>query len=176
MLCSKCHKSIPRGEEIQIKGSIICQECSLAIKKEDKERIIARCWNCNRFIYKSELIHEIIRSDSKNFSKWFSIGIGGSEKLFQCDECYQAWRNKVKKSRNLSKLKSLFLGLCIGIFLGAVIELFFPEIDKRMNNNPSLTFILTISLFTILLILGPILETNRHEIRERLKKKRKIKK
>ena len=66
MLCSKCHKNILKGKEIQIKGTIFCEECNLIVKKENKEKVVARCWNCNRFIYKGDLVHEISRNDSKN--------------------------------------------------------------------------------------------------------------
>jgi formylmethanofuran dehydrogenase subunit E len=43
MLCSKCHESAPKGKEIQVRGTIFCKECDLVIKKENKEKVIARC-------------------------------------------------------------------------------------------------------------------------------------
>ncbi|RHZ36433.1 hypothetical protein [endosymbiont GvMRE of Glomus versiforme] len=75
MLCSKCRENIPGGKEIQIEGTIICKECVSVVEKENKEKVIARCWNCNQFVHKGELISESIRNNSKNFSKWFSVGI-----------------------------------------------------------------------------------------------------
>ena len=66
------------------------------------------------------------------------------------------------------------MGFCIGVSLKLVAELFFPEIDKKMSDNPRVLFALLILLFIIIIILGPILETSRYKIRERKKKEGKI--
>ena len=70
MLCSKCHENIPQGEEMQVKGTIICKECISFIEKENREKAVARCWNCNEFILKGDLIHEISKNNSKNWINW----------------------------------------------------------------------------------------------------------
>ena len=173
MLCSKCHENISRGKEIQIEGSTICKECALVIEKKDKEKVIARCWNCNCFIYKDELIHESLRNDSRNFSKWFSVGSESSEKLFQCDECYQEWRNKIKRRESWPRVRFILLGFCIGYFLGLVLKLFFPEIAKIVDDNPRKFFTLLILLLIIVVILEPFLEISRYEFKKRKKDKKK---
>ena len=43
MLCSKCYKKIPQGEEIQVEGTVFCKECNLTTEKENEEKIVARC-------------------------------------------------------------------------------------------------------------------------------------
>jgi hypothetical protein len=73
-------------------------------------------------------------------------------------------------------MRFLLLGFCIGISLKLVTGLFFPEIDKKMSDNPRMFFTLLILLFIIIIILGPFLEISRYEIRENKKKKEKAKK
>ncbi|RHZ37601.1 hypothetical protein GvMRE_I1g216 [endosymbiont GvMRE of Glomus versiforme] len=71
MLCSKCHKKISQGEEIQIEGSIICQKCTL--DNSAKKEIVGRCNECLELIHKDEIIHEV-------YENW---GTENSEKLLR---------------------------------------------------------------------------------------------
>ncbi|CAG8654379.1 13256_t:CDS:10, partial [Ambispora leptoticha] len=103
----KCHEGIPKGKEMQIEGTIICKECALIIEKESKEKVVARCWNCNCLISTGELVHEISRNDSKGWISRFSLNLENYEKMAQCDDCYLEWRNKVKKGEKWLKAKDI---------------------------------------------------------------------
>jgi hypothetical protein len=62
MLCSKCHKKITNGEEIQIKGSIFCKDCV------DKEPI-GRCYTCSpkKMLYHKDKVYESSKGTNKSF-------------------------------------------------------------------------------------------------------------
>ena len=53
MLCGKCLEKIKQGEEIQVKGSIVCQKCAPSLESA------GRCNSCFKIIYKDEIIHEV---------------------------------------------------------------------------------------------------------------------
>lgn len=143
------------------------------LKKINKEKIIARCWNCNKFIHKGELIHEISRNDSKNWIYRLSLNLENYEKMFQCDDCYQEWRNKVKKGEKWLITKGRILFFCLGMFLYFAASLFFPERVKRMHDETSVTFFFFILLFIIIFLSGPVLNINRYEFKKREKSKKK---
>ncbi|CFW92746.1 Conserved protein of unknown function (Zinc finger, LIM-type) [endosymbiont DhMRE of Dentiscutata heterogama] len=86
MLCSKCYQKIPKGEEIQIKGSIVCEKCA----SNDLESI-GGCNYCLKLIYKDEMIHEV-------YEKW---GTESSEKLITCHSCYKKWLKIAKLKRSI---------------------------------------------------------------------------
>lgn len=173
MLCSKCRESISQGKEIQIEGTTICKECALIIEKENKEKVIARCWNCNRLINRGELVHEISRNDSKNWINRFSLNLENYEKMAQCDDCYQEWRNKVKKGEKWLEAKGGILYFCLGIFIYLIAILFFSERIRKMKDETSVVIFLFILLFIIIFLSGPVLNINRYEFKKRKKDKKK---
>lgn len=159
---------------MQIEGTIICKKCTLVIEKENKEKVIARCWNCNLLIYKGDLVHEISKNDSKNWINRFSLNLENYEKVTQCDSCYQEWRNKVKKGEKWLIAKGKILFFCLGLFLYSVARLFFPERFKMIEETPVITIIfIFILLFIIIFLSEPVLNVNRYEFKESKKDKKK---
>ena|SRR2546421_12704952 len=97
MLCSRCHKEIRQGEEIQIEGSIICEKCANNDKLKTKKEVIARCHTCFETICKSDLIYESNFNSSlreNNFSRFIKnfYKFNINEKAIQCYLCHYKWR------------------------------------------------------------------------------------
>jgi len=170
MLCSKCFKEIKPGKEVQIKGSIFCQECS--------KKPFASCYNCDKDIHWNDKFR-------KNFieakEKWGFFWLFSSEKknakeLIQCNDCYQEWRERKKTAERWLKAKGSIIFTLIGILLPSLMGLFFPEIDKRIKDNMPLTIFVSILFFLIITLSGPALDTDNYEFKERKKNKKITKK
>ena len=100
MICSRCNKSIDFREEVRIESSTICRDCFQAI--------VARCHTCHRSIYKNELIYEI----SPGWGAGNIFSASQSEKIIQCDWCYQKWLIEKEKEKKWWRERKWVLGVC----------------------------------------------------------------
>lgn|SRR6185312_11867640 len=103
MLCSKCYKKITQDEEIQVQGTIFCKKCTRGESKLLKKEIVTKCHSCNNFIYNNERTYEsnIDSTPFINFSILilikYIIQTNYSEKVIECEKCYQKRRIKYKE-------------------------------------------------------------------------------
>lgn len=119
MICSRCDKDISAGKEIQIEGSTICKNCS--------QEILARCHTCRWPIYKNDLIYEI----SPNLSIEHIFGISQSEKVVQCDWCYQKNLTEQGIKKIWWKYRKWILGTSTALLLFAAFLLLYPSLVKN---------------------------------------------
>jgi len=168
MLCSKCFKEIKPGKEVQIKGSIFCQECA----KEP----FTNCYNCAKTIHWTDKFH-------KNFSetreKWGFLWLFSREKkdakeLIQCDECYQEWRKLKITGAKWLRAKGKIIFFLIGILMASSVELFFPKIAKRTHDNIFLFIFVFVLFYIILTLLEPAQEADAYGFKEYKKDKKKV--
>lgn len=166
MLCSKCYKEIKTDKETQIKGSIICQICI-------NNKPIGHCFTCEskKEIYYVDKFHEISISSSYGLSIWvISRNFEYSEKVIQCDECYQDWKKEYKKYKKRENIiEFLFLFSILGL-LNSTLFIFYPDLFlKLIDSNNKILVIFFISFFLLLYVLNEFAKDDRFKFRKRKK-------
>lgn len=119
IVCSRCRDDFSSDKEIKIEGLIICIKCS--------QQIVARCYNCRWPIYDGEPNYEI----TPNWSVEYIFGANQSEKVVQCDWCYQKWLIKQKKKKGLWRQRKWILGFCATLLLSTILFLLYPTLEKN---------------------------------------------
>ena len=178
MLCSKkgCNKKILSGEEVQIKGTIICKECS--------QEPIAYCFTCSPEwpLYNNDRIHEISRNSGKDYNIWVlltNVKRSRSEKITQCDDCYQEWKKEQEKEDKKWWKKdwlSLFLSILLVISLGLAVYLFYPNSFERLKNNAEITIVFASCLIIPLFFTSKVLFEGDDRFKTRKRKANSTKK
>ena len=168
MLCSKCHKEIEKGKEIQVKGSIFCKDCA--------EKPIAYCDTCSskRPLYYNDTIHESSRNSNSGFNLWiYSRSVGSSREAVQCDDCYKDWKKEVENWDKWWKLRIWILSVLTVSLLASTLFIFYPNVMDKFKNDKEWTFIFFVSLFVIIFILNTVPGVDRYKTRKRDKNKEK---
>lgn len=184
MLCSKCHKDIPQGKEIQIEGTIFCKKCA---QKDDnklaKKEIIAKCHTCPNLIYNNEGIYESSIDNLPRTSLLFLIilkyimKINSTEKVIECEKCYwerkiryEKWKKRLKKRGWFLIISEVILFLSVGYF-------FYPEFWKEKVSNFSpevmINFIIILISLTIankIILSSFASKTSKYKIRNEKRK------
>lgn len=103
MLCSECYKEINQGKEIQVKGTIFCENC---VKKDDeliKKEIVAICRKCCKPICNNKKNYEVSVC-------WNIDGGSKSTNLIMCHLCYRKWLVKTQKENKIFIWSSKLIG------------------------------------------------------------------
>ena len=185
MLCSECYKEINQGKEIQIKGSIICQECVQKDNELIKKEVISKCHTCGNLIYNDERIYETSRDGllKHNFLIWiifkYIFRADNPEKVVQCEECYDKWKLKhEEREKRLEKKDFLLNFFFVPLFL-SVGYFFYPKFWGEKWNNLSETMttfvVFVISFIAFVLILVFAVKAPRYKVSEKDKKKKRRK-
>jgi len=163
MLCSKCYKKITQDEEIQVQGTIFCKKCTRGESKLLKKEIVTKCHSCNNFIYNNERTYEsnIDSTPFINFSILilikYIIQTNYSEKVIECEKCYQKRRIKYKEwKKRLEKRERLLIVFEVVFFL-SLAYFFYPDFWKAKILNFDEMAINLIVLFISLFIVQKIL-------------------
>ncbi|MCE8163205.1 MAG: hypothetical protein I3273_02800 [Candidatus Moeniiplasma glomeromycotorum] len=177
MICFKCENKIKKEEKhIIIEDLTICKKCA--------KNIAYRCHTCRDPIFEGDLVYEV----TPNWSAEHIFGISQSEKVVQCDWCYQEWLGEQEQKRKWWNRRRWILGTCSVLLLTTILFLLYPTLEENWTklsikgkHRPwvvciiliSFSFIITLALYWIISSEFGSRHKDRREIRKRMRIKNK---
>src|SRR4051812_40025045 len=99
LYCGNCFKE--KDKCTQIKGTIICQNCSFSSEIKKALHHYSKCYECNSPIYDSDSKHEF----DKNISVVeYPFITSETEKIIRCSRCYNKKKKREERLRKNRKI------------------------------------------------------------------------
>lgn len=165
---------------MQIEGTMICKKCTQKYNELVKKEIITKCHACPNLIYNNERIYETSIDCSPRASLLILIilkhivKIDSSEKVIECEKCYQERKVRYEKLKKRIEKRNLFLIIFeVTLFL-SVGYFFYPEFwkEKYLNSFPETIVNLTIITISLVIVSKIILssfalKTSKYKVRNK---------
>lgn len=144
---------------MQIEGTIVCKNCTRKYNELVKKETITKCHTCPNLIYNNERIHETSIDCSPRASLLILlilkhiVKIDSSEKVIECEKCYQERKVRYEKlKKRIEKREWLLIISEVTLFL-SVGYFFYPEFWKeKYLNLPRVIVNLAIFLISITIV------------------------